>query len=245
MIFQRAVSAILALIRKIQLVFLRMSSYAIYRIAETFRLFAFLTLTILFFHFSPLSAGMIVILAILNDAVILFIAYDNIRYNDLPNGWDMRLVLGISMVLGVSGLLFAFGLFFLGELFFHLDHSRIRTLMYLMLSLAGQLTIFLTRSRGPFWSIRHAWILWSAVLGTQILATLIAACGLFMSPIGWELALLVWCYAFVCFLISDRIKLLAYRIFDPLKTQESIRDDMTEGMSQPRAAHYANREKKA
>lgn len=29
-----------------------------------------------------------------------------------------------------------------------------QTLMYLKLSVAGHLTIFLTRTRGPFWSIR-------------------------------------------------------------------------------------------
>ena len=48
--------------------------------------------------------------------------------------------------------------------------------MYLKLSVAGHLTIFLTRTRGPFWSIRPAPILWIAVLGTQAVATLI--CGL-------------------------------------------------------------------
>ena len=57
--------------------------------------------------------------------------------------------------------------------------------MYLKLSVAGHLTIFLTRTRGPFWSIRPARILWIAVLGTQTLATLIAVYGLFMTPLGW------------------------------------------------------------
>ena len=52
--------------------------------------------------------------------------------------------------------------------------ARIQTLMYLKLSVAGHLTIFLTRTRGPFWSIRPAKILWIAVLGAQIVATLIA-----------------------------------------------------------------------
>jgi len=83
--------------------------------------------------------------------------------------------------------------------------------MYLMLSVAGHLTIFLTRARGPFWSIRPAPILWVAVLGTQILATLIAVYGLFMTPLGWNWALFVWAYALAWFLVSDRVKLLAYR----------------------------------
>jgi H+-transporting ATPase len=110
----------------------------------------------------------------------------------------------------------AFGLFYLGERVFHLDRAHIQTLMYLKLSVAGHLTIFLTRTRGPFWSIRPARALWIAVLGTQAVATLIAVYGLFMTPLGWGWAGLVWGYALVWFLINDRIKLLAYRIFDPV-----------------------------
>ena len=53
-----------------------------------------------------------------------------------------------------------------------------------------------------------------AVLGTQIVATLIAVYGLFMTPLGWGWALFVWGYALVWFLLNDRVKLLAYRIFD-------------------------------
>ena len=61
--------------------------------------------------------------------------------------------------------------------------------MYLKLSVAGHFKIFLTRTRGPFWSIRPARFCWMAVFGTQILATLIAVYGLLMPPIGWGWAL--------------------------------------------------------
>lgn len=93
-------------------------------------------------------------------------------------------------------------------------------MMYLMLSVAGHLTIFLTRTRGPFWSIRPAHILCIAVFGTQTLATLIAVYGLsIMTPLGWGWALLVWAYALTWFLASDRLKLLAYRMLDPVKAR--------------------------
>jgi H+-transporting ATPase len=88
-------------------------------------------------------------------------------------------------------------------------------MMYLLLSVAGHLTIFLTRTRGPFWSIRPARILLLAVLGTQTIATLIAVYGLFMHPLGWKWAAFVWAYAIIWALASDRIKLFAYRILDP------------------------------
>src|SRR5208282_1634998 len=126
-------------------------------------------------------------------------------------------VLAISTVLGAIGVVAAFGLFYLGERVFHLDRAHIQTLMYLKLSVAGHLTIFLTRTRGPFWSIRPAPALWMAVLGTQAVATLIAVYGLFMTPLGWGWAMFVWGYALAWFLLNDRVKLLAYSILDPTK----------------------------
>lgn len=62
-------------------------------------------------------------------------------------------------MLRVAGVISAFGLFYFGERVFHLDRNHIQTLMYLKLSIAGHLTIFLTRTRGPFWSIKPARIL--------------------------------------------------------------------------------------
>jgi H+-transporting ATPase len=210
-------SVIIDAIKESRRIFQRMNSYAIYRIAETLRVLFFMTLAILVFNFYPMTAVMIVIIAVLNDGAILSIAYDNVHYSDKPEAWNMRLVLGISTVLGVIGVAAAFGLFYLGERVFHFDHAHVQTLMYLKLSVAGHLTIFLTRTRGPFWSIRPARILWIAVLGTQTIATLIAVYGLFMTPLGWRWAGFVWAYAIICALATDRVKLLAYKILDPLK----------------------------
>jgi H+-transporting ATPase len=212
-------SVIIDAIKESRKIFQRMNSYAIYRIAETLRVLFFMTAAILIFNFYPLTAVMIVMLALLNDGAILSIAYDNVHYKDQPEAWNMRMVLGIATVLGVIGVVSAFGLFYLGERVFHLDRPHIQTLMYLKLSVAGHLTIFLTRTRRSFWSIRPALVLWVAVLGTQIVATLIAVYGLFMTPLGWGWALFVWGYALAWFLLNDRVKLLAYRVFDPIKAE--------------------------
>ena len=69
---------------------------------------------------------------------------------------------------------FSFGLFYLTEQTFGLDRDIIQTLIYLKLSVAGHLTVFVTRTRGPFWKDRPAPILLGAVLGTQVIATLMS-----------------------------------------------------------------------
>jgi H+-transporting ATPase len=124
-------SVIIDAIKESRKIFQRMNSYAIYRIAETIRVLLFMTLAILIFNFYPLTAVMIVMLALLNDGAILSIAYDNVRYKDKPESWNMPMVLGIATVLGIAGVVSAFGLFYLGERVFHFDRAHIQALMYL------------------------------------------------------------------------------------------------------------------
>ncbi len=207
-------AVIIDAIKESRKIFQRMNSYAMYRIAETLRVLLFVSGAILVFNFFPVTAIMIVMLALLNDGAILSIAYDNVHYKMKPEAWNMRVVLGIATVLGVIGPIAALGLFYLGDQVFHLERPELQTMMYLMLSVAAHLTIFLTRTRGPFWSIRPARILWVAVLGTQALATLIAVYGVFMQPLGWGWAAFVWGYAIIWALLSDRVKLLAYGVLD-------------------------------
>jgi H+-transporting ATPase len=219
-------SVIIDAIKESRRIFQRMNSYAIYRIAETLRVLIFMTLAILIFSFYPLTAIMIVMLALLNDAAILSIAYDNVRYRNTPEAWNMRVVLGIATVLGLVGPVASFGLFYLGDRVFKLGHPQLQTMMYLMLSVAGHLTIFQTRTRGPWWSTRPAWILLGAVCGTQIVATLIAVYGAgLVTPLGWSYAGIVWAYAIGWFLLTDPVKLLAYKVLDVVKADTALSDE--------------------
>ena len=206
-------SVIVDAIRESRKIFHRMTNYAIYRIAETIRALLFLTLAIVTFNYYPVTAIMIVLLAVLNDGAILSIAYDNVRYSNQPERWDMKTVLGVATTLGVFGVISSFGLLYMGENIFHLSQSTIQTLMYLKLSVAGHLTVFVARTRGPFWSIKPSRILLFAVIGTQIIATIIAVYGILMEPLGWKYAAIVWGYALSWLIINDGVKLLAYRIF--------------------------------
>jgi len=206
-------SVIIDAIKESRKIFHRMTNYAIYRIAETIRALLFLTLAILTFNFYPVTAIMIVLLAILNDGAILSIAYDNVRYSDQPERWDMRSVLGVATTLGIFGVIASFGLLYMGVTVFHLSQDVIQTLMYLKLSVAGHLTVFVARTRGPFWSVKPSRILLLAVIGTQIAATLIAVYGFLMTPLGWTYAGIVWGYALAWLFFNDMVKLAAYKVF--------------------------------
>jgi len=204
-------SVIIDAIKESRKIFQRMVSYSIYRIAETIRVLLFITLAILIVNFYPVTALMIVLLALLNDGAILTIAYDRAQYRNTPEAWDMRTVLLVATLLGLLGVTASFSLFYLADRVFLISRLVIQSVMYLNLSVAGHFMIFAARTRGRFWSYAPAPILVAAVLGTQLVATLIVVYGLFMAPTGWALALVVWAYAFVAFLITDSVKVLFYR----------------------------------
>jgi len=191
-----------------------MNSYAIYRIAETIRVLFFITLSIVIFNFYPVTAIMIVLLALLNDFAIMSIAYDRAEYSFKPSRWDMTSVLGMATFLGLVGTVSSILFYFISLDILHISSEIIQSMIYLKLSVAGHFLIFITRTKGHFWSYRPSNILLSAVLGTQAVATFIAVYGLFMSPIGWKLALFVWAYAVISFVITDLAKVLLYRSFD-------------------------------
>jgi H+-transporting ATPase len=99
-----------------------------------------------------------------------------------------------------------------------MSNDILQTLIYLKLSIAGHLTIFVTRTKGNFWTKKPSGILFFAVLITQIIATLIAVYGLFMAPIGWKLAGLIWAYCLTWFLLEDLTKIFVYNFIEEGKS---------------------------
>jgi H+-transporting ATPase len=207
-------SVIIDAIKQSRQIFQRMNNYSIYRIAETFRVLFFITTTIIVFQFYPVTALMIVLLAILNDLPIITIAYDKVRYSNFPERWNMRVIIGIASLLGILGVIESFGLFYVGYRLLNLTPEILQSFMYLKLSVAGHLTVFMARTKGHFWSVRPANQLLLAVALTQLTATLLTVYGILLPAMGWALAGLVWGEALTAFLIIDFVKVRFYRVLD-------------------------------
>jgi H+-transporting ATPase len=208
-------SVIIDAIKEARQIFQRMQNYSVYRIAETIRVVLFITLTITLFDVYPITAVMIVLLALLNDLPIITIAYDNVRYSKLPEKWKMRTVLGLATLLGTVGVIISFGAFYIGKEIFQLSPEVLQAFIYLKLSLASQMTLLIARTKGPFWSIRPAKQLGLAVFLSQTTAVLITVYGvLFPAPLGWLYALFIIGYVFLGLLITDPLKVLFYKLLD-------------------------------
>jgi H+-transporting ATPase len=208
-------SVIVRAVEEARRIFERMTSYAVYRVTETIRIMFFLVLAMLIYGVYPVTAIMVILLALLNDLPIMTIAYDNTRLDPAPVRWDMRRVLTVATVLGGVGVLETFGLFYIARTWFGLTGGALQSVIFLKLVVAGHLTLMVARTRGPLLS--RPWpapVLLLAIAGTQGVAALIVGLGWLVTPIPWSYVGLVWLYCLVWVFIEDGAKLAVYRHLD-------------------------------
>ena len=202
-------------IKEARQIFERMKSYTIFRIAETIRVIVFMTLVIVIYDFYPITALMIIILALLNDIPIMTIAYDNTKVREKPVRWDMKEVFILASWLGLAGVLSSFALFWVLMSLMHLPLDFVQTAFFAKLVIAGHGTIYNTRIDDWFWKRPWpSWTLFNATFFSRVAGTIIAVYGFdLMEPIGWEWALAMWVYALIWFVFNDAIKMIVLRYY--------------------------------
>jgi H+-transporting ATPase len=213
-------------------IFARMMSYTIYRIAMTIDIMVFVVLSMLLFPtvmhqgmpvaFQPISTVMLILLALLDDIPTMTLAYDNAPIAPTPQRWNMPRVLTVSCALGALSVAQTFGL--LGYCMHHLDGTlwgvaldpeHIKSMIFLQLVIGGHLLVFCTRTHRAFFTPPYpAWPLVASVLGTQLLAALLAGFGLIIPRLPWPLIGLVWLYNLLWMGILDFVKVFLYRSMD-------------------------------
>jgi len=197
-------------------IFGRMKCYAMYRISETVRLLLFLLLAMLVFNEHPLTAIMIIFIALLNDIPIMMIAYDNMPIDKMPVSWKMKEVLSIAVGLAVVGVISTFGLFWISQQYWHLDAEQSRTLAFMAILCGGNLTIYLTRNTGKLWmKPLPEPKFFIATLISLIVGTLASVYGLGTPDfvgIGWYYVGISWVYILVWFVICMFTKMVIYKI---------------------------------
>lgn len=206
-------SVIISAIEEARRIFKRMTSYSIYRIAETIRVMFFIVSAILFYNFYPITAVMVTMLAILNDVPILMIAYDNAPSSKHPARWQMHSLLVVATVVGLVGVCSSFLLLFLAKSILHIPNETLQTIFFLKLIVAGHLTLFIARSEGyafhkPYPSLK----LTAAILLTQLIGILIAVSGFVIPPIPWSYVGWIWLYCTLWIFLLDFAKVTTYKI---------------------------------
>ena len=189
----------------------------------------------------------IVIITILNDGCMLTIARDHVVPASQPQNWDLNQLRIIACVLGCVPLASSLVLLYMGLssadglyppyafLFgrkvpsdyqndeddrYYLPYPELTMMMYLKISISDFLTLFASRTRGPFWSRAPSLPLAAAFLVATITATLIAAYANLpdntypMDAISSAACAFVWFWNVAFFIVQDMAKIILYKIFD-------------------------------
>ena len=223
-------SVIIEAIEIARKIFERMASYTIYRIAMTIDIMFFVVLAMIFFPtlpgsdaaFQPLTAIMIILLALLDDIPIMTIAYDNTIVDPKPVRWNMTNILSTSTVLGIFAVVQTFGIFFIGinnngKEFMGavISPQHIQTMIFLQLVVGGHLMLFVARTKRLFFMPPFPGApLFLAIIGTQIFAAAMCGFGLLVHKLPWQLIGAVWIYCLIWMFVLDAAKLITNRMLN-------------------------------
>ena len=154
-------STIINAIRVSRQIFERVESYIYYRIAMTLDIMIVVVASIVIFDFQPMTAIMIVALALLDDIPIMTIAYDNVPVAQKPVRWDMHRILIFASLMGLLSVAETFGLLLIGmrwtldphlQAVAALDPGQLQTVLFLQLAVGGHLLLLSVRTKNALFT---------------------------------------------------------------------------------------------
>ncbi|VAH37618.1 unnamed protein product [Triticum turgidum subsp. durum] len=170
------------------------------------------------FDFAPF---MVLIIAILNDGTIMTISKDRVKPSPLPDSWKLNEIFATGVVLGTYLALVTVVFFWLihktdfftnkfGVESIRNTEFKEMSALYLQVSIVSQALIFVTRSRSWSFVERPGFLLVTAFLLAQLVATLIAVYANWdfarIKGIGWGWAGVIWLFSIVFYFPLDIFK---------------------------------------
>ncbi|MFS7958798.1 putative P-type H(+)-exporting transporter [Helianthus anomalus] len=215
-------SVIVSAVLTSRAIFQRMKNYTIYAVSITIRVvLGFMLLALIWkFDFSPF---MVLIIAILNDGTIMTISKDKVKPSPMPDSWKLKEIFLTGIVFGTYLAVMTVIFFWLAQdSDFFPDKFGVRSIrnkdyeltaaLYLQVSIVSQALIFVTRSRSWSYVERPGFLLLTAFLIAQLIATLIAVYAHWdfarINGIGWGWAGVIWLYSIIFYIPLDIFKFI-------------------------------------
>ncbi|CAK9136602.1 unnamed protein product [Ilex paraguariensis] len=215
-------SVIVSAVLTSRAIFQRMKNYTIYAVSITIRIvMGFMLIALIWkFDFSPF---MVLIIAILNDGTIMTISKDRVKPSPLPDSWKLKEIFATGVVLGSYLAIMTVVFFWLaadtdffskvfGVRSIRSHPDELTAALYLQVSIVSQALIFVTRSRSWSFVERPGFLLVSAFIAAQLVATVIAVYAKWsfarIEGIGWGWAGVIWIFSVVTYFPLDVLKFI-------------------------------------
>jgi len=157
-----------------------------------------------------------------SDIAMMARAGDRAKPTPYPNAWRIRELTLAALPLGAVKLIYAMTILALGWFWLRLDTETMRTLTFLTLVLAGQVTGLVLRERNHVWHSRPAPVLLWAASTAAWVASAFAWQGWFMAPLHGRMVLALYGTSIVFGLALDAVKVVVLRYL-PVDRRESSR----------------------
>jgi H+-transporting ATPase len=240
---EEGLSTIITAIRRSRMIFRRLESYIVYRLASSVFILGFFLISIISLKFD-FPTWCLILLSIVNDFTVMATSSDNVRSSAYPLYWDVPQLVVKALLIGGICVLQAFLLLYFvqqgqqGEIqwlknigMHDMMDCEIVAVMYLNIAVCIQLNIFSARNKRFFFQTSEesdasplpSMVLCVPVLGAVVLSTFLAVYwdadvalggGNPMKGCGWGPAGAVWVWCIVWFLIIEVFKVALQGVYD-------------------------------
>lgn len=193
-------------------IFARIYSYSIYRISESFRLIVTVALFGVILTLPILTPLQLILLALLNDLPIITLAFNRVAVSKKPSTINVRRRFILSLLYGSVGILNSTLMLTLATLVFHLPWDQIQTLFFLKMTVSGHLLIYVAHTQKRWWRfLPSKEVIWATSL-TQLVASLLALFGIFMTAVPLTYVIAIWLWALLWMQVTELTKFMRQRI---------------------------------
>jgi H+-transporting ATPase len=193
-------------------IFARLYAYSVYRISESFRVIVTIAVLGIIYNVYPLLPIQLILLALLNDIPIISLAFNRVRIATKPSKINAKSRLLLSTMFGSVGTMNSLLFVFLARNILHLGWDSIQTLFFLKLTVSGHMLIYVAHTKERWYKyLPSREVIWATIL-TQLLATGLAAAGIFMNRVSAGWIIFVWIWALFWMQVSEVMKDLKERI---------------------------------
>ena len=204
---------IVAAVKTSRQIYQRMLTYTLNKIIKTIEIALFLSLGVMLTRTFVITPLLIVLLLFTNDFVTMSISTDRVSFSSQPDHWDIRKLMLTAGSLAAILLTFSLAVFFAGRNLLHLPLGELQTLVFLMLVLSGQGTVYLVRERNRLWHSRPGRLILLSSLADLMIVTVMANRGILMHSISWPLIAALFAGIALFLLLLDSIKVRIFHVF--------------------------------
>jgi len=222
---QEGLVNILSPIKVGRMMFERINTWILNKIARTILKTCFIVVAFLIFGKFVMTATALLIMIFMTDFVKISLSTDNVKWSQSPAKWNINGLAKIGIVIGLLMTTEAFGILYIGLDYFHLktDSEELNTFCFELLLFFAIFSIFVVREKNHFWHSAPSRTLLFLLIADMVLGIILTTFGLLgFKAIPLTQTFVVFIYTAVCSLIiNDFIKFFLFKKY-PLDNDKKV-----------------------